>query len=42
MRHKQVRAVRVVAFATTVIEEEWFRPVESEGARNDGGDWLGR
>ena len=29
------------AFATTVIEERVVPPVESEGAGNDGGDWLG-
>ena len=41
MRHKLVRAVRLNAFETTVIEESWFRLVESdEGDGNGGGDWL--
>ena len=41
MRHKLVRPVRSMAFATTVIEERVVSSVEREGAGNDGGDWLG-
>ena len=42
MRHKLLRAVRLMAFVTTVIEETTgFHLVESEGDGNDGGDWLG-
>ena len=41
MRHKLVRAVHLMAFMTTAIEETAGFVLLKEGDENDGGDWLG-
>ena len=41
MRHKLVRAVRLMAFVTTAIEERAGFVLLKTRATNDGGVWLG-
>ena len=41
MRHKLVRAVRLMAFVTTAIEERAGFVLLIARVTNDGGDWLG-
>ena len=42
LRHKLVRALRLMAFVTTAIEERGgFVVFDNEGDGNGGGDWLG-
>ena len=42
MRHKLVRAVRLMAFVTTAIEERAGFVLLKARATNDGGVWLGK
>ena len=41
MRHKLVRAVRLMAFVTTAIEKKDGFVLLKARATHDGGDWLG-